>query len=92
MVSGLLPAVILFVLNTLIFFFVRRTTTRPTLPYLIVILFTVFQLFAFYVSLDTYWINVHDHHLVPFPYNIIAYGLVIVVVLFVYYRTTRKST
>jgi uncharacterized membrane protein len=92
MVSGLIPAVVLFILNTLIFFFVRRTTTRPTMPYLIVLLFTVFQLFASYVSLDTYWVNVHDHHLVPFPYNIIAYGLVIAVVLFFYYRKTRPST
>lgn len=91
MVSGLLPAVILFMLNTLIFFFVRRTTTRPSLPYLMVMLFTVFQLFALYVSLDTYWINVHDHHLVPFPFNIIAYVLVIVIMLIFYYRKIRTS-
>jgi hypothetical protein len=91
MVSGLIPASILFILNMLMFFLVRRTTTRPTLPYLIVLLFAVFQLFALYVSLDTYSINVHDHHIVPFPYNIIGYGLVVVVVLFFYYRKTRTS-
>ena len=92
MFSGLMPAVVLFILNMLIFFFVRRTTTKPIMPYLIVLLFTVFQIFALYASLDTYWANVYNHHLVPFPYNVIAYGLVIVVVVFFYYRKTRASS
>jgi hypothetical protein len=91
LISGLVPAAVLLILNTAIFFFVRRTTTKPTLPYLIVGLFSVFQLFISYVSFDTYWINIHNRHLIPFPYSIVSYMLIIAVVLFVYYRTTKTS-
>lgn len=91
MISGLVPAAVLLVLSTAIFFFVRRTTSKPTLPYLIVGLFSVFQLFISYVSFDTYWINIHNRHLIPFPYNIVSYMLIIAAVLFVYYRKAKTS-
>ena len=91
MISGILPAAVLLLINTAIFFFVRRTTIKPTLPYLLVVLFSVFQIFTLYVSLDTYWINVNERHLIPFPFNIILYGLIIVAMLYVYYRKTKTS-
>jgi hypothetical protein len=89
--SGLIPAAVLFVINVAVFFLTRRTTRKPTLPYMIVGLFSVFQLFAAFVSLDTFWINIHDSHLIPFPYNIIGYMVIIVVLLFVYYRKVRTT-
>jgi hypothetical protein len=91
-ISGLIPAAVLLLLNTTIFFYVRRTTSRPALTYFIVLLFSFFQLFISYISFDTYWINVNDRHLIPFPYMIITYGLIIVVVLFIYYRKARTSS
>jgi len=90
-ISGLIPATVLFAISVIIFLFVRRATRKPALPYLIVVIFAFFQLFAAYVSLDTYWINKKDAHLVPFPYNIIGYVLIIAVLLYVYYRRIKGS-
>lgn len=89
--SGLIPVTVLFVVSIAVFFVIRRATHKPTLPYMIVALFAVFQLFTTYISLDTYWINKHDAHLIPFPYNIIGYVVIIVVLLLVYYRKTRTT-
>lgn len=89
--SGLIPAAVLFIVSVAVFFLIRRTTQKPTLPYMIVGLFSVFQLFTAFISLDTYWLNIHDTHLIPFPYNIIGYVVIIVVLLFVYYRKTRTT-
>jgi uncharacterized membrane protein len=89
--SGLIPAAVLFVVSDAVFFMMRRTTHKPTLPYMVVALFAVFQLFTAFISIDTYWINIHDAHLIPFPYNIIGYVVIIVVLLFVYYRKTRTT-
>jgi hypothetical protein len=89
--SGFIPAAVLFVVSVAVFFLMRRSTHRPTLPYMVVALFSVFQLFTAFISLDTYWINTRDAHLIPFPYNIIGYVVIIVVLLFVYYRKTRTT-
>lgn len=88
-ISGLIPACILFMISTVIFFYVRRTTTKATLSYMIVGLFSVFQLFAAYVTVDTYWVNRYDSHLIPFPYSVIIYGVIIIALLFVYYQKTK---
>jgi hypothetical protein len=89
--SGLIPAAVLCVISVAVFFLMRRSTRKPTLPYMVVALFAVFQLFTAFISLDTYWINTQDTHLIPFPYNIIGYVVIIVVLLFVYYRKTRTT-
>jgi hypothetical protein len=73
--SGLIPAAVLCVISVAVFFLMRRSTRKPTLPYMVVALFAVFQLFTAFISLDTYWINTQDTHLIPFPYNIIGYVL-----------------
>jgi len=91
-ISGLIPAFVLFAITVIIFLFVRRTTRKLALPYLIVLIFVFFQLFIAYVSLDTYWINTRDGHLVPFPYNIIGYVLMIAVLMYVYYRKIKVSS
>jgi len=88
-ISGLIPAAVLFTISTMIFFHVRRTTNKVTLPYLIVGLFTAFQLFTAYVSVDTYWVNRYGSHLIQFPYIIIIYVVIIIALLFVYYRKTK---
>jgi hypothetical protein len=89
--SSFVPAAILCVLSIGIFLAVRRATRQPTLPYLLVIMLGVFQLFTAYISYDTYWVNRNNTHLVPFPYNIIIYFLIIAVLLVVFYRKTRSS-
>jgi len=89
--SSVVPAAILCALSIGIFLAVRRTTKRSTLPYFLVVMLGVFQLFTAYISYDTYWVNRNNTHLIPFPYNIIAYFSMIVVLLVVYYRKTRSS-
>ena len=89
MISGLIPATILLVVSTVIFFYVRRTANKAAAPYLIVGLFAAFQFFAGYVSIDTYWVNRYDSHLIPFPHSIIAYGVIVIALLLIYYRTVR---
>ncbi len=90
--SGLIPAAVLFAVSVAVFFLMRKSTHKPTLPYMVVVLFAVFQIFSALISLDTYWINTRDTHVIPFPYNIIGYVVIIVVLLFVYYRKTRTTT
>ena len=91
-ISGIIPATVLFVISVTIFLFVRRATRKPTLPYLIVVLFAFIQLFIAYVSFDTYWINKKGAHLVPFPYNMMGYVLIIAVVSYVYYRKIKERS
>jgi hypothetical protein len=91
-ISGLVPAAVLFVISAAVFYYVRRTTTRTTIPYLIVGLFSVFQFFAAYVSLDTYWVNTRGSHLIPFPCNIIIYAVIIAALVLTYYRKIKVRT
>ncbi|UCF71404.1 MAG: DUF1648 domain-containing protein [candidate division WOR-3 bacterium] len=90
--SGILPATILLVLSIGIFLVVRRATRRPDTPYFIVMMFAVFQVFTAYVTYDTYCVNRYDRHIVPFPYNIIAYFTIIAFALVFYYRKVRRRS
>jgi hypothetical protein len=87
--SGAAPAAILSALSIGIFLAVRRATRRPDTPYFIVIMLGVFQLFTAFVLYDTYWVNKHNTHLIPFPYNVIAYSAIILLLLVIYYRKVR---
>jgi hypothetical protein len=91
LISGVLPTTILAAISILTFFIVRRATRKPNLPYMLVIIFAVIQFFTAYISFETYWINKHGSHLIPFPYNMIAYLIGIVALLFVYFRRVGSS-
>lgn len=92
LISGILPATILAAISILTFFIVRRATRKPNLPYLLVTIFAAIQFFTAYISFETYWTNKHGSHLIPFPYNMIAYLIIIVVLLVVYFRRVRSSS
>jgi hypothetical protein len=91
LISGILPAAVLAAISILTFFIVRRAARKPNLPYLLVIIFAVIQFFTAYISFETYWVNKHGNHIIPFPHNMIVYFTAIVVMLFVYYRKVRSS-
>lgn len=91
LVSGILPATVLAIISILTFFIVRRATRKPNLPYLLVTIFAAIQFFTAYISFETYWTNKHGSHLIRFPYNMIAYLILIVVLLVVYFRRVRSS-
>jgi hypothetical protein len=89
-ISGIIPAAVLFCLSTVIFFYARRAATGSTLPYSIIGLFVILQLLIAFITLDTYWINSKGIHLIPFPYNIATFVVVIGFWLFIYYWKIKK--
>jgi len=91
LVSGITPATILAAISILTFFIVRRATKKPNLPYFLVVIFAVIQLFTAYISFETFWVNKYGHHIIPFLYSMIAYFIAIVVLLYIYYRKVRSS-
>jgi hypothetical protein len=90
-ISGFIPATVLCAISIVSFFVTRRATAKATLPYMLVALFAVFQLFVAYTTLDTFWINKYDTHPIAFPYNIVGYVVIIVILLVVYYRKTKTA-
>lgn len=88
-ISGLIPATVLCLVSIVAFLVTRRGTTRAVVPYMLVVLFAVFQLFVAYTTLDTYWVNKYSTHPIAFPYNLIGYAVIIVVLLVVYYRKVK---
>jgi len=89
--SGIIPSSILVVLNIVLFFIVRRATVSPTIPNFLVILLSLIQIFVSYTSFDTYWFNKNNSHVIPFPYAIAGFLIVIGLMLFVYYQKIVKK-
>jgi hypothetical protein len=89
-ISGIIPAAVLFCISAVIFFYARRAATRSALPYSMIGLFVIFQLLIAFVSLDTYWINKQGMHLTPFPYIIVIFVVVIGLWLLLYYWKIRN--
>ncbi len=85
----LIPAAILFVINIIVFYIVRRSTRKQILPNFMVVVVAFVQLFTAYVSLDTYWFNKYDHHITPLPYSILGFFIITAALLYVYYRKVR---
>lgn len=89
--SGIIPPAVLLLIGIAAFFIVRRTTRNKPLPNLIVILISAIQLFISYTSFDTYWINTHGAHIIPISYAIGIFIIIMVAILFYYYKVVKKS-
>lgn len=77
-------------MNCGVHFGMHRTIRTRTLLVLPVMLVSWMQIFALFISMDTFWMNTHGHHMIPFVYALVAFLCVMVVLLFVYYRITMK--
>jgi len=88
--SGLIPSTILFLITIGIFFFVRRTTSRPAIPNFLVIIMSFILLFMACTSLTTFWISKYGEQLIPMHYSLIIFGVVLIVLLFFYYHKIVK--
>lgn len=91
-ISTMIPMVVLLALSILIFFVVRQTTARSIIPNTLVIFFSVIQLIVFYALLDTYWFNMHGLHLLPPAYTLLGFIVLVVVLLYLYYRRIIRKT
>lgn len=91
LISGFVPATILAALNCGVFFVMRKTVRNPTLPLFIVIIISFLQLFTLYINLDMFWLNQHNHHVLPFSISMSAFAITMIALLVVYYRIVKKS-
>ena len=91
LISGIMPASILVAIGIAVFLIVRRTTTNHILPNFLIVIVAFIQLFITYLTFDTYWINTHNTHLMPLVYSIIFFVIVMIGLLFYYYRVVKKS-
>jgi len=90
LVSGFIPATILAILNCGIYFIMRKKVHNPALPVFLIIIISFIQLFTLYINIDMFWLNRFDHHVLPFLVVLIAFALVLIILLFVYYRVVVK--
>lgn len=91
LLSGLIPSTILFLLTIGIFFFVRRTTKKSAIPNFLVIIMSFILLFTSFTSLATYWINKYGQQIIPMHYGIIIFGVLLIVMLYIYYNKIVKK-
>lgn len=90
LVSNIVPASVLLFLAIIIFLCVRRTTTNRAIPNFLVIVVSLIQIFIAYMSLDTYWINKYLDHLIPLPYSIVGFMVILALLFFFYYKQIVK--
>jgi len=91
LISSIIPASILVAIGISAFLTVRRTTTNRVLANFFVIIVAFIQLFVAYLSIDMYWTNKHNTHLMPLPYSITLFVILMIGLLFYYYRVVKKS-
>ena len=89
LIVSLLPCLILFALNVLIFFAIRRRVPDPRVTYFITGLLSFMQLFFAYIMLDIYSYSVKQSHFIPLSYMMYIFFGIIAVGFFVYYRMIR---
>lgn len=90
--SGIVPSSILFIINIVVFFLVRRTTVEPIIPNFLVIILSFIQLFIAYTSFDMYWYNMYRVRFIPFLYSIIGFVGILALLFIVYYqKIVRKK-
>ncbi|OPX17749.1 hypothetical protein BXT86_04810, partial [candidate division WOR-3 bacterium 4484_100] len=90
--SNLIPSAMVFVLNIFLFLVVRRVSTKPYIPNFLVVFFSIIQLFITYVSIDTYWRNIHQTHIISIFWAIIVFIVIMGILLLYYYKKIIKSS
>ncbi len=91
LISGIIPASILLAVGIVAFLIVRRTTTNRALPNFFVIIVALIQLFVAYLAFDTYWTNKNNRHLMSLRYSITLFVILMIGLLFYYYKAVKKS-
>ncbi len=89
MVFSLLPCLILFGINVLIFFAIRRRVPDPRVTYFITGLLSFMQLFFAYIMFDIYSFSVRQSHILPLSYMMYILFGAIAVGFILYYRMIR---
>ena len=87
----IIPICIFILTNIIIFFFARRACSNPDIPNFLVVITSFIQLFIAYTSFDTYWFNKYNTHLIPLPYSIAVFVIIMIGLLFFYYRKIVKK-
>lgn len=87
---GLLPAFVIFGINLLIFFTVRKRISDRRVTYFITGLFSLIQLLFLYIMLDIYSFNVHQQHIIPMEYVFYLFFGLIALGFFLYWGMIRK--
>ncbi len=90
--SNLIPAIILFIFNIILFFLVRRVTHKPSIPNLLVIIFSVIQLFIMYVAIDIYWSTMYQRHIVSIFWPLLGLVIISGILLFYYHKRIVKNS
>ncbi len=83
---SILPQVILMVTNFIVFFAMRNRYRNPQIVYLVVIIISSIQALLLYLSLDIYWYNVYNFHILPFYYVFAGFVIILVLLLIIYNR------
>lgn len=91
---SILPQIILFAISVIIYFATRNRYRDPRLVYLLVIIISLIQIFIAYTSLDIYWFNTHNAHLIPINYLLVLLIILLLVLFYFYNRilTRPKKT
>jgi len=90
LLSGLVPSTIMFLLTISIFFIMRKRTNRPAIPNFLVLIMSFILLFIAYTSLATFWVNKYNKQFIPMHYGIIIFVVLMIALLFIYYRKIVK--
>lgn len=88
---SILPQIVLFSINIIIFFLTRKRYREPRVLYLLVCIISLIQLFIAYTSFDIYWFNTHNAHLIPIHYLFIVLTMLLLVLFYFYNRMLTKT-
>ncbi len=89
--NGILPQIILMLINLIAFFATRDKYRDPRNVYFLVIIISIIQIFVAYLSLDVYWFNMRGSHLIPMGYLIIGFTGLLLIFIYIYYLLLKKS-
>ncbi len=87
---GLLPAVVIFGINLLIFFTVRKRIPDVRVTYFITGLFSLMQLLFLYIMLDIYSFNIRQQHIFAMEYVLYFFFGLIALGFFLYWGMIRR--
>jgi hypothetical protein len=86
---SLMPAAIVFALNILLFFIVRKRSPEPKVTYFVVGLFSLIQLLMAFAPFDIYWFNTRHEHFFSFFYVFIGFLVLFLAAIYIYYRLIK---
>ncbi len=88
--TSIMPQIVLFATGVIIFFMTRNRYRDPRAVYLLVIIISLIQIFIAYTSLDIYWFNTHNAHLIPLHYLVVLLIILLLVLFYFYNRILTR--